>query len=384
MKAILALEDGTIFTGTSFGATGTVTGEACFHTSMAGYQEILTDPASRGQIAAITYPLVGNYGIVEDDNESPCPHAAALVIGELSRIHSNYRAEESLPDWMKRHGVPGIEGVDTRRLARILTSKGSLKACLTTELSEEAAIARAAAATPSASVADVTTDAPYRWEESEEYIWKLPAKMTTDGSTHSTLPEVRYHIAALDLGIRRNMLRGLRRAGFEVTVIPATTTAESILAMGVDGLLLPSGPGNPAELGSITAEIAQLIGKLPLFGIALGHCVLGLACGGSTEKLPYGHHGANHPVKDLRTGTVAITTQNHAYVLTADSLPAQAEITHVNLNDGTVEGFCLTNAPVAALQELPGSAPAATATPSYYNAFAAIIDDFKAGKYAQA
>ncbi len=384
MKAILALEDGTIFTGTSFGATGTVTGEACFHTSMAGYQEILTDPASRGQIAAITYPLVGNSGIVEDDNESSCPQANALVIGELSRLHSSWRAEEPLADWMKRHGVPGMEGVDTRKLTRILRSKGTLRACLSTELSAEQAVAEAAASGNTPSVAEVTTAAPYHWEESAEHVWKLPAKMATDGTTHSSLPEVRYRIAALDLGIKRNTLRGLRRAGFDVTVLPATTTAEDILAMNVDGLFLSSGPGDPAALSGITAEISRLIGKLPLFGIALGHQLLGLACGARTEKLPYGHHGANHPVKDLRSGTVAITSQNHSYVVVADSLPANVEVTHVNLNDGTVEGLRLTNAPAAAVQDYPGAAPGATATPGFFDDFATLINDFKAGKYPQA
>ncbi len=380
MKAILALEDGTIFTGTSFGATGTVTGEACFHTSMAGYQEILTDPASRGQIAAITYPLVGNTGMVEDDNESACAQASALVISELSRLHSSWRADESLPAWMERHGVPGIEGIDTRKLTRLLSSKGSLRACLTTELSAEEAIARAAAATDAPSVADVTTASPYAWEEDAAHDWKLPAKMTTDGSTHATLPEIRYNVAVLDLGVRRNTLRGLRRAGFAVTVIPATTTAEDILAMNVDGLFLSSGPGDPAAHTAIAAEIAKLIGKLPLYGIGLGHQLLGIACGASTEKLPYGHHGANHPVKNLRTGNVDITSQNVSCTIVADSLPANAELTHVNLNDGTVEGFCLTDAPAAGVQQSPGSAPGATATPDFYNSFAALIDGFKAGK----
>ncbi len=380
MKAILALEDGTIFTGTSFGATGTVTGEACFHTSMAGYQEILTDPASLGQIAAITYPLVGNTGIVEDDNESNDAQASALAIGELSRLHSSWRAEEPLADWMQRHGVLGIEGVDTRKLTRILTSKGSLRACLSTELSAEEAIARAASCTSAPSVADVTTAAPYNWEEDAGHVWKLPAKMATDGSTHATLPAPRYHVAALDLGIKRNVLRGLRRAGFTVTVIPATTSAEDILAMGVDGLFLSGGPGDPAALSAISAEIAKLIGKLPLYGIGLGHQLLGIACGGRTEKLSYGHHGANHPVKNLLTGNVDITSQNVAYTIVADSLPAHVEVTHVNLNDGTVEGIRHTNAPAAGVQQTPGSAPGATATPDFYNSFAALIDGFKAGK----
>ncbi len=378
MKAILALEDGTIFTGTSFGATGTVTGEACFHTAMSGYQEILTDPASRGQIAAITYPQVGNYGIVEDDNESNAPQAAALVIGELSRIHSSYRSQEGLGSWLTRHGIPGIEGIDTRRLTRILATKGSMRACLTTEKTDEEAVACAAAATHAPSVAEVSTQTPYHWEEDTAHDWKLPSKMTTDGTTHTTLPAIRYHIAALDLGIKRNTLRALRRAGFDVTVIPATTSAEAILAMNVDGLYLSNGPGNPADLCSITAEIAKLIGKLPMFGQALGHQLLGIACGGRTVKLPYGHHGANQPVKDLRANQVAITSQNLSYALVAESLPLNAEVTHINLNDGSVEGFTLTDAPVAGVQADPGAAPGAAAVPSFFDVFAAMIDAFKA------
>ncbi len=378
MKAILALEDGTIFTGNSFGAIGTVTGEACFHTAMGGYQEILTDPASRGQIAAITYPQIGNYGIVEDDNESDRPQAAGLVIGELARLHSSYRANEALGDWMKRHGVPGIEGVDTRRLTRILSTRGSMRACLTTELSEEEAVACAAAATVAPCPAEVSCAAPCTWEEDPAYSWKLPAKMATDGSTHSTLPEVRYHIAALDLGIKRNTLRALRRAGFSVTVIPADTTAEAILAMGVDGLFISAGPGDPAGLGSISAEIAKLIGKLPLFGVALGLQLLGIAAGGKTTKLLYGHHGANVPVKDLAANQVSITAQNTGYALVADSLPANVTVTHVNLNDGAVEGISLTAAPAAGLQFAAGAAPGAAATPSYFDGFAAMINAAKA------
>ncbi len=378
MKAILALEDGTIFTGTSFGASGTATGEACFHTAMGGYQEILTDPASRGQVAALTYPHIGNYGVCEDDNESTAPQAAALVVGELSRIHSSWRADESLPAWMERHGIPGIEGIDTRKLTLILRSKGSQRACVTTELSEEEAVAAAAAhSCTSCPVAAVTTAAPYRWEESEEHAWKLPAKMATDGSTHSTLPEARYRIVALDLGIKRNTLRGLRRAGFDTTVVPANTTAEAILAMNPDGLFLSSGPGDPAKMGAISAEIAKLIGKLPIFGIALGHQLLATAAGCTTMKLPYGHHGCNHPVKELATGTVAITTQNHAYVVDAASLPANVEVTHVNLNDGTIEGIRLTDARAAAVQDYPASAPGAAAAPDFFKPFAALIDAAK-------
>ncbi len=383
MKAILALEDGTIFTGTSFGATGTVTGEACFNTAMGGYQELLTDPANRGQIIAMTYPQIGNYGICEDDHESSNVQVRGFVIGELSRIHSNLRATEPLADWLKRHGVLAIEGIDTRRIARILSTTGTQRACLTTELSESEAVACACAAAPNEGndfVSEVSTAETYEWREEAGHDWKLPSKMTTDGSSHADLPDIRYNIVAYDFGIRRNILRCLRRSGFNTTVVPAATSAEDVLALNPDGVLLSSGPGDPAALPGIVAEVTKLIGKLPLFGISLGMQLLVLACGGKTSKLKYGHHGCNHPVKEVATGKVDICTLNHTYTADADSLPAHVEVTHVNLNDGTVEGIRLTNALAAGVQFLPAAAPGPIAAATYFDTFASLIDTSKAGK----
>ncbi len=380
MKAILALEDGTIFTGTSFGATGTATGEACFNTSVMGYQEILTDPSYRGQIVAMTYPLIGNYGICEEDNESARPQLAGFVVGELSRIRSSWRSDEALDDWMKRHGIPGIEGIDTRRIATITREKGSLRACLTTEMTEAEAVACACAATPltgSELVSEVTTAEPYHWDEAG-HQWKLYNK----DIDYSELPPVRYSVVAYDLGIKRNTLRGLRRSGLDVTVVPAHTTAQEVLAMKPDALFLSNGPGDPAALPALTAEIARLIGKLPIFGICLGHLVLGTALGGRTFKLKCGHHGGNIPVQDLATGKVAITSQHNSFAMEEGSLPADVEVTHVNLNDGSIAGFRHKSLPLLSVQAHPGAAPGATDATSFYDAFVALIDDTKAGKYA--
>ncbi len=379
MKAILALEDGTIFTGTSFGATGTVTGEACFNTSVMGYQEILTDPSYRGQIVAMTYPLIGNCGICEEDNESREAQPRGFVIEELSRIHSSWRADEPLGDWMKRQGIPGIEGIDTRRLATIIREKGSLRACLTTEMTEDQAVACACAATPLAGcdlVSEVTTPEAYHWDEAG-HQWKLFSK----DIDYSELPPVRYNIVAYDLGIKRNTLRGLRRSGLDVTVVPAHTKAEEVLAMKPDAVFLSNGPGDPAALPALTAEVAKLIGKLPIFGICLGHLIIGTALGGRSFKLPMGHHGGNIPVKNLSSGTVSITSQHNNFALEAASLPAGLEVTHVNLNDGTIAGFRHSSMPVIGVQNHPGAAPGATGVTAFYDAFVALIDDTKAGKY---
>ncbi len=380
MKAILALEDGTIFTGTSFGATGTVTGEVCFNTSVMGYQEILTDPSYRGQIVVMTYPLIGNYGICEEDNESAGPQPLGLVVGELSRIHSSWRADESLGDWLKRHGIPGIEGIDTRRIATITREKGALRACLTTEMTEAEAVACACAAPSLAGselVSEVTTAEPYHWDEGG-HQWKLFSKDTD----YSELPPVRYNVVAYDFGIKRNTLRGMRRSGLDVTVVPAHTTADEVLAMKPDALFLSSGPGDPAAMPAVTAEIAKLIGKLPIFGICLGHLVLGTALGGRSHKLPFGHHGSNIPVQDLATGKVAITSQHNSFAMEKDSLPADVEVTHVNLNDGTIAGFRHKTLPLISVQCHPAAAPGAPDATSFFDAFVALIADTRAGKYS--
>ena len=355
MKAILALEDGTIFEGTSIGAAGTVTGEACFNTAVMGYQEILTDPAYCGQILAMTYPLIGNYGIVDEDNESTGPKAAAIVMGELSNLHSSWRADSPMGEWLKQHNTLGVDGVDTRKLARHLRINGAMRACLTTELNAEAAVAQAktAASLNGAALAtQVSTSSAYAWS-GESRPWKLPNKTAGDMSNYGTLAPICCKVAVLDLGVKTSTLRALRQDGCEVTVLPATSTADEILAQNPDGLFLSSGPGDPAALTGIIDTVKALLGKLPIFGLGLGMEILGLALGGSVERLKFGHRGANQPSKDLSTGKVEITAPNQNFALVAASLPAGAEVTHLNLNDDSVAGILCAEQKAAGLEYTP-------------------------------
>lgn len=385
MKAILALEDGTIFEGSSFGATGTVTGEACFNTSMTGYQEVLTDPSYRGQIVTMTYPLIGNYGVCEEDNESAFPQVRGFAVEELARLHSNWRANEPLGTWLERHNIPGIEGIDTRKLTKLLRTKGAQRACLTTELTAEQAVEAAKNSAPMSGsdfVTEVSTPETYHWED-ESREWKLPNKTAGDLSNYKELPPVQYKVVAFDFGIKRNILRCLRRDGFDVTVVNAYTTAEEVLAMNPDGIFLSNGPGDPSALPRIHAELRKLLGKLPIFGICLGHQLLGHAFGGKTFKLKFGHRGGNQPVKDLRTGKVAITSQNHGFAVDPDSLPADVEVTHINLNDGTVEGIRHKVMPIFCVQYHPEAAPGPKDAEYFFGEFIGLIQDFKAGKYSK-
>ena len=357
MKAILALEDGTIFDGTSIGATGTVTGEVCFNTAVMGYQEILTDPAHCGQILAMTYPLIGNYGIVNEDNESAKPQATAMVIGELSNLHSSWRADSPMNEWLKANNTMGMEGVDTRRLARHIRLNGSMRACVSTELTAEDAVARAKTATKldgAALALQVSTEKAYAWT-GDSRPWKLPNKTAGDMSNYGELAPATCKIAALDLGIKASTLRALRQDGCEVTVLPATATAEEILAAQPAGLFLSSGPGDPAALCGVISTVKELLGKLPIFGLGLGMEVLGLALGGSTSQLKFGHRGANQPSKDLATGKVEITAPNQNFVLAADSLPAGVEVTHLNLNDDTVNGILCREQKAAGMEYTPAA-----------------------------
>ncbi len=355
MKAILALEDGTIFEGISIGAAGTVTGEACFNTAVMGYQEIMTDPTYCGQILAMTYSLIGNYGIVDEDSESPAPKAAAIVIGELSRRHSSWRADVPMGEWLKKHNTPGIEGVDTRRLASHLRVHGSMRACVTTELSAADAVARAkeAALLDGAPLAEtVSTTSAYVWQ-GESRPWKLPNKTAGDMSNYGSLAPVSCKVVALDLGIKNSTLRALRQDGCEVTVVPAGTSADEILSMNPAGLFLSSGPGDPAALTGVIETVKSLLGKLPVFGLGLGNQVLGIALGGTTRKLKFGHRGSNQPSKDLATGKVEITAPNHSFVLDADTLPSDVKVTHINLNDDSVDGICCCEKLAAGLEYTP-------------------------------
>lgn len=374
--AILALEDGRCFEGTSFGATGSVVGEMCFNTSMSGYQELLTDPSYRGQIVAMTYPQIGNYGINQEDSESFEPHVRGFVIGELCDAPSNWRSTEPLAKYLARHGVIGIEDVDTRSLTKHLRSRGAMRACVSTELEPAQAVERARNS-PSIEgadlVRDVTTSKNYRWED-ESRRWVLPNVVTGEEGPYADLAKPQQRIVAYDLGLKYNILRCLRQNGFEIEVVTATTTAAEVLAMAPDGVFLSNGPGDPAALGYLHREIRQLAEELPVFGICLGNQVLAHAFGGSTYKLKFGHRGGNHPVKDLRTGRVTITSQNHGFAVDEKSLPPELEVTHINLNDGTVAGLRHRDLPVFSVQYHPEAAPGPNDADYLFRQFSEMIE----------
>ncbi len=379
ITAILALEDGRCFEGTAFGATGTTTGEICFNTSMTGYQEVITDPSYRGQIVSMTYPQIGNYGINSEDAESAAPHIRAFVIGELCEIPSNWRSNQSLSAYLAEHGILGIEGIDTRALTKHLRSRGAMRACVTTELNAADAIA-AAKASPSMEgmdyVKEVSTEKSYLWNE-ESREWRLPNEMANQTGYYADLSPIRHRIVAYDFGLKYNILRRLRQAGFEVEVVNSRTSAAEVLAKKPDGLFLSNGPGDPAALGYIHEEIRSLLGKIPIFGICLGNQILAHAFGGKTFKLKFGHRGGNQPVKDLRTGRISITSQNHGFAVDPDSLPPEIEVTHVNLNDGTVEGMRHRELPVFSVQYHPEAAPGPNDAAYFFEEFAALIDQAK-------
>ena len=383
-KALLALEDGRVFEGTAFGAESTHTGEICFNTSMTGYQEVLTDPSYRGQIVTMTYPMIGNYGVNPLDTESDQPHVRGFVIEELCDVPSNWRSTQSLNDYLKEWKIPGIQGVDTRALTKHLRNRGAMRAVITSSvLNVDEAVKLAAESAPMAGsdyVKEVTTKQAYLWdpEGTESCEWDIPSPSQNreggpTGAFHG-LPPVKHRIVAYDLGVKRNILRRLRQAGFHVDVVPATTTAAEVLAKNPDGVFLSNGPGDPAALGYIHSEIKQLIGVKPIFAICLGHQVLGHAFGGKTFKLKFGHRGGNQPVKDLRSGQVAITSQNHGFAIDPASLPGNVEVTHINLNDGTVEGMRHREAQVMSVQYHPEAAPGPNDAKYFFSEFASMID----------
>jgi carbamoyl-phosphate synthase small subunit len=389
-QALIALEDGRTFSGESFGASGTSVGEICFNTSMTGYQEVLTDPSYRGQIVTMTYPLIGNYGTNALDNESSEPHVRGFVVGELSSITSNWRADGSLDDYLKRWKIPAIQGVDTRALTKHLRVRGAMRACLTDEaMSPKEAVAAALKAPPMAGsdyVREVTTPKAFAWDPEDRLSreWTLirgtgTSEIEENGQAFKTLPPKRHHIIAYDYGIKTNILRRLRQHGFGVTVVPAATSAKEVLSLKPDGIFLSNGPGDPAPLTYIHQELSELVGQCPIFGICLGHQLLGYAYGGKTFKLKFGHRGGNQPVKDLVSGKVAITSQNHGFAVDPDSLPPEIEVSHINLNDGTVEGMRHRDQPVFSVQYHPEAAPGPHDATYFFDQFSKLIDEAKAG-----
>ena len=366
MKAILALEDGSVFHGTGFGARASACGEVCFNTSMTGYQEILTDPSYKAQIVTMTYPLIGNYGVNEQDVESWQPHVAGFVVRELSPVVSNWRSDSSLHDYLAQHGIPGIQGIDTRALTKKLRVRGALNGFLTTEnISAEEAVARAKSWEGLVGVdyvKEVTHKQAFAWDEKDEQsaAFELVRGIAVvDARQHrKPLPPADIPIVAFDFGMKYNIARRLRQHGFKVQVLPATTTAAEALKYKPAGIFLSNGPGDPAALGYAVNTVRELLNTgIPTFGICLGHQILGQAFGGKTFKLKFGHRGGNQPVKDLTSGKVEITSQNHGFAVDPSSLPSDVQVDRINLNDQTVEGMRHKTKPVFCVQYHPEASP---------------------------
>ncbi len=363
MKAILVLEDGTVFKGNSFGASGEALGEIVFNTSMAGYQEIITDPSYKGQLVMMTYPLIGNYGVNREDGESRCPFLEGFVVKEYSKIASNWRKKQELGEYLKENNILAIEGVDTRALTLNIREKGALKAIISTINFDQSVLAHKARISPGL----VGVDLVQAVTVSKKYIYS-PYPVKGAG----------FKVAVLDCGVKYNILRELLRYQCKIIVMPAQASAKEILAVRADGVLLSNGPGDPAAVGYVVKTVAELIGRIPIFGICLGHQMLGLALGGRTYKLKFGHHGANHPVKDLRTGKVYITSQNHGFCVDIDSLPKKdIQLTHINLNDGTLEGLRHRKLPVFSVQFHPEAAPGPHEAEYLFGEFVELMRKFK-------
>ncbi|MEG6611719.1 carbamoyl phosphate synthase small subunit [Pseudoclostridium thermosuccinogenes] len=356
MKAILALEDGTIFHGNSFGIDGEVIGEIVFNTGMTGYQEVLTDPSYCGQIVAMTYPLIGNYGINLEDMESSKPQVRGFIVRELCSNPSNWRSVETLGAYLKKNNIIGIEGIDTRELTRILRDKGTMKGIIST---------------------DVNFNFDARVEEIKAYVTEMPVyQVTTREVIH--YEGSGFRVALLDYGIKQNIIRSLLKRNCEVYVFPAWTKAEDILAVNPDGIMLSNGPGDPKDCKDEINTIKQLMGKKPIFGICLGHQLTALANNADTTRLKYGHRGCNHPVKDIKKDLTYITSQNHGYTIVEDSLDKnRMEVSHINMNDGTIEGIRYKDMPVFTVQFHPEASPGPADTAYLFDEFMELMKKYK-------
>jgi carbamoyl-phosphate synthase small subunit len=382
MNAILALEDGSVFHGRGFGARASACGEVCFNTSMTGYQEILTDPSYKGQIVTMTYPLIGNYGVNELDVESWRPHAAGFVIRELSPVVSNWRADFSLADYLEKNGIPGIQGIDTRALTKKLRVRGALNGFISTDGIPEAEAVRRAREFVFVGVdyvKEVTHKKPFHWDEKDEQSGAFDlvrgSEKTEARQHHKPLPPADIPIVAFDYGMKYNILRRLRQHGFATQVLPATATAQDALRHKPAGIFLSNGPGDPAALDYIVREVKTLVDSgIPIFGICLGHQILGQALGGRTFKLKFGHRGGNQPVKDLASGKVEITSQNHGFAVDPKSLPPEVSVDRVNLNDQTVEGMRHKTKPIFCVQYHPEASPGPHDSTPLFAEFRALVE----------
>jgi len=382
MKAILALEDGSVYHGQGFGARASGGGEVCFNTSMTGYQEILTDPSYKGQIVTMTYPHIGNYGVNSVDVESWQPHVAGFVVRELSPVVSNWRADFSLAEYLEKNGIPGIQGLDTRELTKKLRVRGAMNGFISTEdISDAEALKRAKefVFVGVDYVKEVTHKKAFRWDEKDEQ--SAAFDLTRGNATgdarlnRKPLPPADIPIVAFDYGLKYNILRRLRQHGFGVQVMPAMASAADALKHKPAGIFLSNGPGDPAALDYIVREVKALVDTgIPIFGICLGHQILGMAFGGKTFKLKFGHRGANQPVKDFETGRVEITAQNHGFAVDARSLPSDVAVNRINLNDQTVEGLRHRTRPVFCVQYHPEASPGPHDSTPLFAEFRALIE----------
>ncbi len=371
MKAILALADGRVFFGKTLGAPGEVTGEVVFNTSLSGYQEILTDPSYCGEIVTMTYPQIGNYGINPEDVESRQPFLSGFVVKDACEFPSNFRSTMSLSAYLKENGIVGIQGIDTRALVKHIRDKGAQTGIISSVDLDPASLVEKARKAPSIVgrdlVKEVTCEAPYNWSEG---TWSLE-------EGYAEAKQAKYKVVAFDFGIKRNILRNLVSAGCEVTVVPATTTADEVLAMNPDGVFLSNGPGDPEPITYAQETIRQLLGKKPIFGICLGHQLLSIALGGKTYKLKFGHRGGNQPVLREETGKVEITSQNHGFAVDTDSVKDVAVVTHINLNDNTVEGIRHKDLAAFSVQYHPEASPGPHDAQYLFGCFTDMMDQEK-------